>query len=189
MSKTAENLKKAFAGESQARNRYTFFAEVAVEEGFKHIEKVFLETADNEKAHARKIAQLFTKYFKEDVKTDAPDALERIGNTAENLMAAAMGERYEAGTMYPEFEKIAKEEGFDEIATFFKEVGEVEEKHRDRYLALHKLVKENSVFKRPKEIYWRCLNCGYIHYGKEVPEECPACKYPQMWYEPYSEEL
>ncbi len=189
MSKTAENLKKAFAGESQARNKYTFFAERAAEEGFKFIEKVFLETADNEKAHARKIAELYTKYFKEDVKTEAPDILEMIGNTADNLLKSYRGEKYEAEEMYPEFARVAEGEGYEEIAEFFREVAEVEEKHRDRYLKLHEHVKNNTVFKRDIKIYWRCLNCGYIHWGEEAPKVCPACKYPQSWYEPYCEEI
>jgi len=168
-SKTEANLMEAFAGESQARNKYTYFASVAKKEGFEQIAGVFLETADNEKEHAK----LAFKY------------LNGIGNTVENLKEAAKGENYEWTSMYREFAKTAKEEGFDEIAEFFTEVGEVEEQHEKRYLALLARVESGEYFKRDTPIKWHCRNCGYIHEGKEAPDVCPACQHPQAFYEPY----
>jgi rubrerythrin len=161
----------AFAGESQARNKYHYYSQVAKKEGFEQIAKIFLETAENERTHAK---QAF-KY------------LGGLGNTAENLKDAADGENYEWTTMYKEFEEIARKEGFNEIADWFQEVGEVEEEHEKRYLKLLANVKEGKVFKRQEKVQWRCLNCGYIHYGTEAPETCPACFHPQSWYEEYKE--
>jgi len=166
-SKTEQNLLSAFAGESQARNKYTYFAAVAKEEGFEQIAGIFLETAENEKEHAK-------KEF---------DFLKGIGDTNANLKAAAEGENYEHTQMYPEFERVAREEGFSEIADFFKEVSEVEEEHEKRYLTLLKNLKESKVFKRDKVVRWKCRNCGYVHEGTEAPEECPACGFPQSYYE------
>jgi rubrerythrin len=166
-SKTEQNLLAAFAGESQARNRYTYFAAAAKEEAFEQIAGIFLETAENEREHAK-------KEF---------DFLKGIGNTKANLKAAAEGENYEHTRMYPEFEWVAREEGFREIADFFKEVGEVEEEHEKRYLALLKNLNEGKVFKRDKVVRWKCRNCGYVHEGTEAPEECPACGFPQSYYE------
>lgn len=166
-SKTEQNLIAAFAGESQARNKYTYFAMVAKEEGFEQIAGIFLETAENEREHAK-------KEF---------DFLKGIGDTRENLKAAAEGENYEHTRMYPEFEQVARKEGFSEIADFFKEVGEVEEEHEKRYLALLKNLKEGKVFKRDKGVRWKCRNCGYVHEGTEPPEKCPACGFPQSYYE------
>ncbi len=166
-SKTEENLKAAFAGESQARNKYTFFASVARKEGFEQISGIFLETADNEKEHAKRIF----------------DFLKGIGDTKVNLRAAAEGENYEWTKMYPGFEKIAREEGFTEIAEFFKEVAEVEEQHEKRYLALLKNVSDGKVFKKDRPVKWKCRNCGYVHEGATAPEVCPACKHPQSFYE------
>jgi len=166
-SKTEQNLLAAFAGESQARNKYTYFATVAKEEGFEQVAGIFLETAENEREHAK-------KEF---------DFLKGIGDTKENLKAAAEGEHYEWTQMYPQFEKIASDEGFSEIADFFKEVAEVEEEHEKRYLALLKNLEEGKVFKKDKVVRWKCRNCGYIHEGTEAPEECPACGFPQSYYE------
>lgn len=166
-SQTEKNLMAAFAGESQARNKYTFYSQVAKKEGYEHISKLFLETADNERAHAK---QIF-KY------------LGGLGNTMENLKDAADGENYEWTTMYREFEEVARKEGFTEIADWFHEVAEVEEEHEKRYLKLLENVKEGKVFKRDEKVEWRCLNCGYIHTGTEAPETCPACFHPQAWYE------
>ena len=166
-SKTEQNLLSAFAGESQARNKYTYFAAVAKEEGFEQIAGVFLETAENEREHAK-------KEF---------DFLKGIGDTNANLKAAAEGENYEHTQMYPEFERVAREEGFGEIADFFKEVSEVEEEHEKRYLTLLKNLKEGKIFKKDKVVRWKCRNCGYIHEGTEAPEECPACGFPQSYYE------
>ena len=166
-SKTEQNLLAAFAGESQARNKYTYFAAVAKEEGFEQIAGIFLETAENEREHAK-------REF---------DFLKGIGNTKANLKAAAEGENYEHTQMYPEFERVAREEGFSEIADFFKEVGEVEEEHEKRYLALLKNLEGGKVFKKDKVVRWKCRNCGYVHEGTEAPEECPACGFPQSYYE------
>ena len=167
MNKTEENLWKAFAGESQARNKYTYFASVARKEGFEQIAAIFQETADNEKEHA----EMIFKFLKE------------LRDTKQNLKKAAEGENYEWTEMYPGFEKVAREEGLTEIADFFKEVAEVEEKHEDRYLKLLKNVEEGKVFKRDQVVKWKCRNCGYIHEGKEAPKECPACRHPQSFYE------
>jgi len=166
-SKTEQNLLAAFAGESQARNKYTYFAAVAKEEGFEQITGIFLETAENEREHAK-------KEF---------DFLKGIGDTKANLKAAAEGENYEHTQMYPEFERVAREEGFSEIADFFKEVGEVEEEHEKRYLTLLKNLNEGKVFKKDKVVRWKCRNCGYVHEGTEAPEKCPACGFPQSYYE------
>ncbi|MGI6366392.1 MAG: rubrerythrin [Bacillota bacterium] len=166
-SQTEKNLMAAFAGESQARNKYTFYAQVAKQEGYEQICKLFLETADNERAHAKQIFKF----------------LGGIGNTMENLKDAADGENYEWTTMYKEFEEVARKEGFNEIADFFHEVGEVEEEHEKRFLKLLDNIKQGRVFKRDEPVEWRCLNCGYIHTGTEAPKTCPACFHPQAFYE------
>ncbi len=165
--KTEKNLWEAFAGESQARNKYTYFASRAKKEGYEQIAAVFTETAENEKEHA-KMAFKFLK---------------ALGTTEENLKTAAEGENYEWTDMYKSFEKDAREEGFEEIADFFHEVGEVEEQHEKRYLALLNNIKEGKVFKRDEEVKWHCRNCGYVHKGKEAPKECPACYHPQAHYQ------
>lgn len=181
MSKTQENLLKAFAGESQARNRYTGFAAKAREEGYHGIARIFLETADNERAHAEREWE----FIKGEVKTQGDlEIFGPLASTLENLRDAMKGEHYEAGEMYPEFEKIAREEGEDEIAVMFKEIGEVEEKHRDRYNDLIAKVEAGKVFRSDDEIEWKCLNCGYVHKGTEAPGKCPACGKAQTWYEP-----
>lgn len=166
-SKTEQNLWTAFAGESQARNKYTYFTQVAKEAGYEQIAAIFMETAENEREHAKREFEF----------------LKGIGDTAENLQTAVDGEHYEWTDMYAGFEKVAREEGFDEIADFFKEVAEVEEQHEKRYLALLKNVKEGKVFKKDKVVRWKCRNCGYIHEGPEAPEKCPACAFPQSYYE------
>jgi rubrerythrin len=179
-SKTEKNLLKSFAGESQARNRYTFFASVARKEGYIQIQRIFEETAANEKEHA----EVFFKYLEGgEVEITAAYPAGKIGTTEENLLAAAEGEFLEWGTLYPDFEKVAREEGFDEIAESFEEIAEVEEEHEKRYRKLLENVKNGTVFKRDEEVEWHCLNCGYIHHGKEAPEVCPACKHPQSYYE------
>lgn len=166
-SKTEKNLWEAFAGESQARNKYTYFASTAKKEGYEQISAIFQETADNEKEHAKLIFKF----------------LGGIGNTAENLKHAADGENYEWTSMYKEFEKVAREEGFKAIADFFGSVAEVEKEHEERYLALLKNVKENKVFEKDTETTWRCRNCGHIHIGPEAPEICPTCKHPRAYFE------
>ncbi|MBM3233866.1 rubrerythrin family protein [Candidatus Pacearchaeota archaeon] len=179
-SETEKNLLKAFAGESQARNRYTYFANVAKKEGYEQISSIFLETAENEKEHAK----VFFQYLEGgDCEIDAIFPAGKIGTTAENLLESANGEKEEHSKIYPEFEKIARKEGFSEIASSFKEIAEVEEQHEKRYRKLLENVKNNSVFKRNSQVRWKCRNCGYVHEGKEAPLVCPACKHPQAFYE------
>lgn len=179
---TQKNLLKSFAGESQARNRYTYFASVAKKEGFEQISAIFQETADNEKEHA----EIFFKYLEpcgELLEITAEYPAGRIGTTQENLLEAANGEKAEWSAIYPEFEKIAKEEGFKDIASSFKEIAEVEEEHEKRYRKLLANIEAKKVFVKDKEVKWKCRNCGYIHEGKDAPKECPACKHPQSYYE------
>ncbi len=166
--KTEKNLLEAFAGESQARNKYDYFASEAKKEGMEQISGIFEETAMNEKAHAKRLANF----------------LGLIGRTEENLKEAAAGENYEWTDMYRRFEAEAREEGFDEIADVFREIGEVEEEHEKRFLTLLDRVRKGLVFKRNEDIEWQCRNCGYIHQGKEAPSECPACAHPQSFFQP-----
>jgi len=172
-SKTEENLLKAFAGESQARNKYTFWASQAKKEGFEQIAGIFEETAENEKEHAKRLYKFVVGGA--------------IKSTDENLAAAASGENEEYTSMYPEMERIAREEGFDEIADVFREIGEVEEAHEKRFLKLLENIKSNTVFKKPAPVKWKCRNCGYIHEGTEPPELCPACAHPRAYYEVLAE--
>jgi rubrerythrin len=178
--RTEKNLLTAFAGESQARNRYTYFASQAKKEGFEQISAIFLETADNEKEHAKRLFK-FLEGGEVEVKASFPAGV--IGSTAENLAAAAAGENYEHTKMYPEFAKIADEEGFPEIASVFRAIAVAERQHEKRYLALLENVKKNRVFKRDEVVKWKCRNCGYIHEGKEAPEKCPACDHPRAYFE------
>ena len=166
-SKTEKNLQTAFAGESQARNKYTYFASKAKKEGYEQISAIFTETAANEKEHA----ELWFKY------------LDGIGTTAENLKAAAAGENEEWTDMYARFADEAKEEGFDEIAARFAGVGAIEREHEKRYLALLKDLEEGKVFKKDGVVIWKCRNCGHIHIGTEAPTECPVCSHPQSYFE------
>jgi len=186
-SETEKNLLKAFAGESQARNRYTYFASVAKKEGYEQISAIFTETADNEKEHAK----IFFKHLEKSqglpVEITASYPAGKIGTTKENLLAAANGEHEEWGELYPKFEKIALKEGFKDIAESFREIAEVEEQHEKRYRKLLKNVEEKKVFKKEKVVRWKCRNCGYVHEGKEAPDECPACKHPQAYYELFEE--
>lgn len=183
-SQTEKNLLKAFAGESQARNRYTFFASVARQEGFEQISAIFLETADNEKEHAK---VFFKNLEGGDTTIEASYPAGKIGKTSENLLAAAEGEKMEWGTIYPNFEKVAREEGFKEVADSFKEIAEVEMQHEKRYRKLLENVNKGTVFKKDGAVTWKCRNCGYVHVGKEAPKVCPACKHPQSFYELQSE--
>ena len=182
-SQTSKNLLKAFAGESQARNRYTYFASIAKKEGYEQIAAIFTETADNEKEHA----EIFFKHLRTSegmpVEITASYPAGKIGITAENLLASANGEKEEWSELYPEFEKIALKEGFKEIAESFKEIAEVEEQHEKRYRKLLKNVKEGKVFKKEKIVKWKCRNCGYVHEGKGAPDLCPACKHAKAYYE------
>jgi rubrerythrin len=178
--KTEQNLLKSFAGESQARNRYTFFSIKAKEEGFEQISALFLETAENEREHA----DVFFGYLEGGpVEITATYPAGKEGTTAENLLAAADGEKEEWGELYPAFAAVAMKEGFKDIATSYKEIAEVEEQHELRYRKLLANVKKNKVFKRDKVVKWHCRNCGYIHEGTEAPKECPACKHAQAYYE------
>jgi rubrerythrin len=182
-SETEKNLLKAFAGESQARNRYTYFSSVAKKEGYEQISAIFTETADNEKEHAKIFFKHLEKSNGRKVEITAGYPAGKIGTTKENLLAAANGEKEEWSELYPTFEKIARKEGFKKIADSFKEIAEVEEKHEIRYRKLLKNVIEKKVFKKDKVVRWKCRNCGYIHTGKEAPKECPACKHPRAYYE------
>lgn len=183
MSKTQENLLKAFAGESMARNKYTIFAEKAREDGYESIARVFELTADNERGHAERLMSL----VKPDTKVQSDLGLDPAGDTYENLTQAADGEKYEWGSLYPEFEATAKEEGENEISATFKEIGEVEEKHEQRYRKLADRVKAGTIYKREQQIEWECSNCGYVHTGTEAPGKCPACAHPQEFYKPRNE--
>lgn len=170
-SKTEANLWAAFAGESQARNKYTYWASQAKKEGLEQMAAIFLQTADDEKEHAKMIFKL----------------LGGITNTADHLQQAADGENYEWTSMYKEFAAVAKEEGFDHIAKILTEIGEVEEEHEKRYLALLANLQNDRVFKRDVPVKWHCRNCGYVHEGTEAPKVCPACAHPQAFYELFCE--
>lgn len=179
-SQTEKNLLAAFAGESQARNRYTYFASEAKKAGYEQISAIFLDTADNEKEHAKR----FFKFLEGgDVQITASYPAGVIGNTAANLHAAAEGEKFEWTTLYKNFGDIAEKEGFKEVAEVFREISKVEAEHEKRYRKLLQNVKDHKVFKKDAAIKWRCRNCGYVHEGKEAPDKCPACAHPQAYYE------
>lgn len=168
MSKTKENLQAAFAGESQARNKYTYFAQVARKEGYHYIAKIFEETAENEKRHAKDHLQM----------------LNGIGDTVANLKEAYGGEDYEVQSMYPGFAKEAEAEGEAEAANLFRQIAKIEAHHRERYKKLLALVESGNVYKREEAIKWKCGVCGYVHEGTEPPATCPSCKHPKEFYEP-----
>ncbi|MDR1320038.1 MAG: rubrerythrin family protein [Gracilibacteraceae bacterium] len=168
-SKTEANLQTAFAGESQARNKYTYYASKAKKEGYEQIAALFTETADNEKEHA----ELWFKLLHEGA----------VPDTAANLKDAAAGENYEWTDMYAGFAKIAKEEGFTKIAAMFEGVAKVEKEHEERYLALLKNIEDGAAFKKDGKVYWKCRNCGHIHVGTEAPKICPVCSHPQAYFE------
>lgn len=178
--KTEKNLLASFAGESQARNRYTYFASVAKRAGLEQIAAIFLETADNEKEHAKRFFKLL-EGTEVEITASYPAGI--IGDTAANLAAAAAGEKLEWGKLYKDAEETARKEGFEEVAVQFKEIAEVEEEHEKRYRKLLKNLKEGKVFKKDAVVRWKCRNCGYVHEGKQAPEECPACAHPQGYYE------
>ena len=179
-SHTEKNLLTAFAGESQARNRYTYFASQAKKDGFVQIQAIFEETANQEKEHAKR---LFKFLQGGEVKIEAAFPAGAIGTTAENLKASAGGEHYEWEEMYPSFATIAREEGFDEIAKVFEAIAVAEKEHENRYLGLLTNVESKTVFKKDKPVVWRCRNCGYLHNGTEAPGVCPACAHPQAHFE------
>ncbi|MBU7013315.1 MAG: rubrerythrin family protein [Theionarchaea archaeon] len=177
---TEKNVLIAFAGESQARNRYTFFASQAKKEGYEQINNIFLETADNEKEHAKRLFK-FLEGGEVEISASYPAGI--IGSTKENLKAAAEGEHHEYTTMYPQFADIAQKEGFPEIANAMKSIAVAEKQHEKRYLALLENLEKGRTFKRGEPVKWRCGNCGYIHEGTEPPEQCPACEHSKAYFE------
>lgn len=188
--KTLENLMKAFAGESQARNRYTYYASAANKEGYRQIEAFFIETADNEKEHAKR----FYKLLLAGLDGELPAAVEinatypvAQGNTYDNLKAAAAGENEEWTMLYPGFAEVASTEGFPEVAAAFKLISKVEEKHEARYNKLAANIADDKVFKKDEKVQWKCRNCGYIHEGVEAPDMCPACIHPKAYFEVFVE--
>ena len=179
-SKTERNLLTAFAGESQARNRYTYFASQAKKEGFEQIASIFEETANQEKEHAKR----FFKFLEGgEVEIQASFPAGTIGTTRENLLAAAAGENYEHTEMYPGFARVAREEDFEDVAQVLEAISVAERQHEKRYRALAANIEAGRVFKREKKVVWRCRNCGYLHTGDEAPETCPACAHPQAYFE------
>lgn len=182
--RTEINLLTAFAGESQARNRYTYFASKAKKEGYEQISSIFLETADNEKEHAKRLFK-FLQGGAVEITAAFPAGV--IGDTKENLKASADGENHEYTEMYPDFAGIAEKEGFSEIAGIFKAIAVAEKQHEKRYLALLDNIRKNKVFKSARIVEWRCRNCGYVHKGTEAPKECPACAHPRAYFELLSE--
>lgn len=179
-SQTEKNLLTAFAGESQARNRYTYFASQARKEGYQQISAIFEETANQEKEHAKREFK-FLKGGEVEIAAAFPAGV--IGSTLENLKAAAAGEHYEWTEMYPGFAETADKEGFPEIAEVFRNIAVAEKRHEDRYVALAKNISDGTVFKREKPVRWVCRNCGYVYEGPQAPDTCPACAHPQSYYE------
>lgn len=179
-SQTEKNLLAAFAGESQARNRYNYFASQAKKEGYVQIAAIFEETANQEKEHAKREFK-FLEGGEVEITAAFPAGV--IGTTIENLKAAAAGEHHETAEMYPDFAEVAEKEGFSEIAAVFRSIANAEKRHEDRYTALAKNITDGVVFKRDKPVRWVCRNCGYVHEGAEAPELCPACAHPQAHYE------
>jgi len=188
--KTAENLMRAFAGESQARNRYTFYASVADKEGYKQMRNIFIETADNEKEHGKRFFKLLLEGFKGEL----PEAVEinaafpvAQGNTLDNLKAAASGENEEWSDLYPAFAKDADEEGFKDVADAFRSIAAAEKWHEIRFNKLAGNIENDTVFKKDKKVYWKCGNCGYIHEGEAAMDLCPSCLHPKAHFEVFKE--
>ena len=185
--RTLENLAKAFVGESQARNRYTFYASIARKEGYEQIAEIFSITAENEKEHAETLFKLLNELMEkagrklEEIKIDTvvPTTL---GSTIDNLKAAIAGEHYEYTEMYPEFADVAEKEELPDIAKRLRAIAEAERHHEERYKKLLKEVEAGTVFKKDKDVWWVCMECGYVHYGREPPEECPSCKHPRSYF-------
>ena len=188
--KTLENLMKAFAGESQARNRYTYYASAANKEGYRQIEAIFTETADNEKEHAKRFYKLILAGLGDElpagitINAAYPVAM---GNTFDNLKAAAAGEHEEWAELYPEFADVAESEGFPEAAAAFRKILQVEERHEIRYNKLASNIENGKVFKKDQPVAWICRNCGYVHEGSEAPQSCPACQHPQAFFQLFVE--
>jgi rubrerythrin len=193
MKNTIENLVKAFIGESQARNRYTFYAKVARNEGFEQIAEIFLITAENEKEHASNLFNLINELKKksneklDEIKVEAA-APTILGNTAENLKAAIAGENHENTKMYPEFADVAENEGFSEIADRLRAIAKAEGHHEERYRKLLKEVEAGTFFKKARDVWWVCRECGYVHFGKEPPEKCPSCDHLRSYFQLKCEE-
>ena len=193
MKATIENLVKAFIGESQARNRYTIYSKVARKEGFEQISEIFLITAENEKEHAETLFNLIMELKRRsgeelsEIKVEAVAPLV-LGNTAENLKAAISGENYEHTRMYPEFADVAEREGLPEVAARLRAIAKAEEHHEERYRKLLREVESNSVFRKDREVWWVCRECGYVHYGTEPPEVCPSCSHPKGYFQIKCEE-
>ena len=181
--KTANNLMHAFAGESQARNRYTFYASIAKKEGYVQIQNIFLETANQEKEHAKRLMKFLNKDLAGETVYTEGNFPVLLGTTAENLKAAAAGENEEYTQMYPSFAKTAREEGFDEIADVLENIAVAEKHHEARYLKLLETLEAGDTFKREAPVVWKCNNCGFIYEGLEAPERCPACDHPQAHFE------
>ncbi len=189
-SKTAENLMKAFAGESQARNRYTFFASAADKEGFKQIRDIFLETANNEKEHAKRFYKLLVAGLKDELPAGVEITAEfpiALGNTWENLKSAAAGENEEWSELYPHFARVAEEEGFLEVAAAFRMIASVEKHHELRYKKLADNIEWQKVFKKDLKVEWICLNCGYVLTNDGAPDKCPACLHGQEYFAMFGE--
>ena len=188
MQETIKNLTKAFIGESQARNRYNYYAKVAKKEGYEQISGIFEETAEQEKTHAKRLFEHINELKEKmdenmehiQVEADAPTV---YGSTVDNLKAAIAGEHYENSDMYPSFAQKAEEEGLDHIAARLRSIAKAEEHHQNRYEKLLKEVENGTVFQKQEEVYWVCRECGYIHYGAETPEECPSCDHPRSFYQ------
>lgn len=188
MNETIQNLSKAFIGESQARNRYTFYSKIAKKEGYEQLADLFLITADNEREHAKWLFRMINQ-LKKDIDEEIDELTvdgvvpTTLGNTIENLKAAIAGERYERETMYPEFAETAEKEGFPDIATRLRAIGIAETHHEERYMKLLKVVEGNTVLKKEKKVYWVCRKCGYIHEGETPPKVCPTCSHPSKYFE------
>ncbi|CAD7769409.1 Rubrerythrin [Candidatus Methanoperedenaceae archaeon GB50] len=188
MKQTIESLTKAFIGESQARNRYTFYAKIAKNEGFVQISELFLVTAENEKEHASQLFKLISE-LKKEMKEESLDEITveaaaptTLGTTAENLKSAIAGEHYETTEMYPEFADVADKEGLKEIGARLRAIAKAEAHHEERYRKLLKEVEAGTVFKKEREVEWVCLECGYVHYGREPPEKCPSCNHDRGYF-------
>ena len=187
-SKTAENLMKSFAGECQARTRYTYYSSVAKKEGYVQISNIFMETAENEKEHAKRFYKfLKNDYSGEQIEITAGYPVALYDDTLKNLKAAASGENEEWTDLYPTFAKIADEEGYPEIAAVYRQIAKVENHHEIRYNKLAKNIEEDKVFKKDETVLWKCNNCGYIYEGAEAPMACPACAHPQSYFEVFVE--
>lgn len=190
MKKTVQNLAAAFIGESQARNRYTIYAKIAKKEGYEQLAAIFLDTADQEREHAKWLMRMINDTHKEDEKLVVSDAEvpTLVGTTEENLQAAIEGENYEHTSMYPEFAKVAEEEHLELVAVRLRSIAKAEAHHEERYKKLLAQVKAGSMFKKEKESTWVCRKCGYEHVGAEAPQKCPACGHPQSYYQLKCEE-